>query len=147
MINQSINQSIKNNLAKSAPPRHLNIQHVCHYREMYYYFMPLLFSCYNFPLLLLLISPSVFALSDLCLQNTPLAYFILYFTLTRSKTIFKHVPQLLLSYWFFNPFPLFIFVFRNTSPAHKVFYFIPPCNYVVGEAHPLLLFTFIPTNS
>ena len=87
---------------------------------------PLLFSCLNTPLLLLLISPSAFAWSDLYLHNTQSEYFIWWFTSTRSKTIFKHVPQLLRSYWVLVPFPLFMLVFWITSPAHKVLYYTPP---------------------
>ncbi len=59
---------------------------------MYYYFVPLLFSCYNIPLFLLLISPSVFALSDLCLQSTSSAYFILYFYIHQVKNNIQTCP-------------------------------------------------------
>ncbi len=110
---------------------------MCRYREMNYNFMHHFFSCYNIPLFLLLISPSAFALSDLCLQNTWSAYFILYFTFTRSKTIFKHVPPLLWSYWFFSPIPPIHISISKHVPSSYIFYFTPPCNNVAGEARPL----------
>ena len=111
---------------------------------MYYWFTPLLFSCCNIPLFLLLISLSAFSLSDLCLQNTSSAYFIQYFTFTRSEQYSNTSPSCCGVIVFAVPFPLFILVFQITSPAHKVFYFTPHCNNVAGESCSLLLFTFIP---
>ncbi len=40
--------------------------------------------------------------------------------------IVKHVPRLLRSYWVLVPFPLFLLIFRCTSPAHIILYCTPP---------------------
>jgi len=77
----------------------------CHHHFFYCYFTPLLFSCWNIPLFLLSKYSPILAVTNHCLHNTPPGYFICYFTLTKSKTIFKHVPQLLRSYWIFSPIP------------------------------------------
>ncbi len=74
--------------------------------------MTFLLLFYSTPFFLLKYSPilAVETLPRSCccrsmLHNTPPGYFICYFTFTKSKMIFKHIPQLLRSYWFFSPIP------------------------------------------
>ena len=68
-----------------------------------YRFTHPIFSCSNTPLLLLLISPSALTLSNLYFRNTSPKCFNWCFTVTGPETIFKHVPQFLMSYWIFSP--------------------------------------------
>jgi len=89
----------------------------CHHHFFYCYFTPLLFSCWNTPLFLLLKYSPILAVTDLCLHNTPPGYFICYLTFTKSKTIFKHVPQLLRSYWIFSPIPPIYIGILNHIPS------------------------------
>ena len=90
---------------------------------MYYYFVHLRSSCYIMPLFLLLISPSALTLSDLYFRNTS----------PGQKQYSNTSPRPLV----LVPLTQFIFVFLNTSPAHKLLYRTSLCTNVAGKARPL----------
>jgi hypothetical protein len=83
---------------------------LCRHREMYYYFIHLLSSCYIMPLFLLLISPSALTLSDLNFRNTSPGH----------KQYIKHVPPSISSCWFFSP----------TPPIHFCIFKHVPCSLI-----------------
>ena len=53
------------------------------------------------------------------------------------KNNIQHVPLSISSCWFLVPLTQFIFVFTNTSPAHKLLYRTSLCSNVAGKARPL----------
>jgi hypothetical protein len=95
-------------LAKHITPRQLYIP--APPPDFTYRFTHLLFSCSNTPLLLLLISPSALTLSDLYFGNTSPECFNWFYSHWARDNIQTRPPL-----------TLFIFIFRNTSPAQKVF--------------------------
>ena len=104
----------------------------CHHQEMYYYFVHLPSSCYIMPLFLLLISPSALTLSDLYFRNT----------LPGQKQYSNMSPRRLVVVGFLVPLTQFIFVFSNTSPAHKLLNRTSPCRNNAGGARPHVIIYF-----
>ena len=100
---------------------------LCRHREMYYYVVHLRSSCYIMPLFLLLISPSALTLSDLYFRNTS----------PGQKQYSNTSPCRIVVVGFLVPLTQLIFVFSNTSPAHKLLYRISLCSNVAGKARPL----------
>ncbi len=90
-------------------------------------FVHLRSSCYIMPLFLLLISPSALTLSDLYFRNTS----------PGQKQYSNTSPRRLVVVGFLVPLTQFIFVFSNTSPAHKLLYRTSLCSNVAGQARPL----------
>ncbi len=100
---------------------------LCRHQEMYFYFVHLRSSCYIMPLFLLLISPSALTLSDLYFRNTS----------PGQKQYSNTSTCQLVVVGFLVPLTQFIFVFTNTSPAHKLLYRNSLCSNVAGKARPL----------
>jgi hypothetical protein len=100
---------------------------MCRHREMYYYFVHLRSSFYIMPLFLLLISPSALTLSDLYFRNTS----------PGQKQYSNTSPCRIVVVGFLVPLTQFIFVFLNSSPAHKLLYRTSLCSNVAGKARPL----------